>query len=349
MNPINPLTLKRTLIILAFVVLFATIIPPLTTMAAPPAQGTTVYYVRYGDTLFSIARRFNTTVPAIMAANNLTSDFIFAGQRLNIPTGQTNVTLTPGTPTATPTGTITPSTITPGPFTCKYTVQYRDTLFSIAYRYHTTVGALMQANYLYYPLIYVNQQLTVPCINPAPSPFPTYTVQQGDNLFRIAIQYGTSIYAIAVVNGIFNPNLIFVGQTLVIPYPNTVVYPTGIPTLTPNPNVTGTPTATPTGTITPPAGGGSVCPATTCAVIIRNLAFEPPTLTINRGTIVTWLNLDTVNHTLISGTPGTPSNVFTSPAIGPNQNYTFTFPNPGTYPYYDQDQGANMTGTVIVQ
>ncbi len=348
MNPINPLTLKRTLIILAFVVLFATIVPPLTTMAAPPAQGTTVYYVRFGDTLFSIARRFNTTVPAIMAANNLTSDFIFAGQRLNIPTGQTNVTVTPGTPTATPTGTITPATTTPGPFTCSYTVQYRDTLFSIAWRYHTTVGALMQANYLYYPLIYVNQQLTVPCVDPVPAPWQTYTVQQGDTLFHIAVLNGTSVYALAIVNGLYNPNLIYAGQKIVIPYPGTVTYPTPAATTTPGagtPTVTPTPTVTTTGT----SGGGSVCPATTCAVIIRNLAFEPPTLTINRGTIVTWLNLDTVNHTLVSGTPGSPSNVFTSPAIGPNQNYTFTFPNPGTYKYYDQDQGANLTGTIIVQ
>lgn len=347
MNPINPLTLKRTLIVLALVVLCATIIPPLTTLAAPPAQGTT-YYVQYGDTLFSISRRFNTTVPAIMAANNLTSELIYAGQRLIIPTGTTG-TITPGTPTPTVTGTITPNPVTPGPFNCKYTVQYRDTLYSIAWRYKTTVGALMQANFLYYPFIYVNQQLTVPCITPDPGPFRTHVVQAGENLFRIAIQYNTSIRALAIVNGIYNPNLIYAGQTLVIPYEGSKIWPTGIPPAgTPNPNTTGTPTATPTGTTTP-GGTGNVCPSNTCPVVMRNLAFEPPTMTINRGTTVSWLNLDTVNHTLVSGVPGQPSNVFTSPAIAPNTNYSFTFPNPGTFKYYEQDQGAAMTGTIIVQ
>jgi LysM repeat protein len=45
-----------------------------------------VYYnVQPGDTLYSIASRFGTTVQAIMQANNLTSPFVYVGQRLFIP------------------------------------------------------------------------------------------------------------------------------------------------------------------------------------------------------------------------------------------------------------------------
>jgi LysM repeat protein len=45
----------------------------------------------------------------------------------------------------------------------------------------------------------------------------TYTVQAGDNLYRIALRFGVSVAAIQQANNIDNPNLIFVGQVLQIP------------------------------------------------------------------------------------------------------------------------------------
>jgi len=56
-------------------------------------------------------------------------------------------------------------------------------------------------------------------VTPGTEPRPpiTYVVQPGDNLFRLALRYGTTIYAIANANNIANINLIFVGQRLVIP------------------------------------------------------------------------------------------------------------------------------------
>ncbi|MBI4789253.1 MAG: LysM peptidoglycan-binding domain-containing protein [Chloroflexi bacterium] len=329
MKTCSPLTLKRAFSILAVVVLLTTILPP-ATVAAPPKDGTIVYFVQYGDTLFSISRRFATTVPAIMSANGLASDYIYVGQRLIVPVG---VSYPPPAPPA-------------QNFGCKYTVQFRDTIFSIAYRYRVSVASLMQANFLYSPYIFVGQQLNVPCINPPPPAFPMYTVKQGDNLFRIAIQYGTTIYAIAVVNGIPNPNLIFVGQNLVIPYPNTVVYPT-VPTITPS--GTGTPTVTPTATATITGTTGGACTGT-CPVVMRNLAYEPQSLTVTAGSTVTWLNIDTVTHTVTAGTPGniTP-NSFRSSQLGTNQTYNFTFNTAGTYQYFCEIHGAQMTGTIIVQ
>ena len=52
----------------------------------------------------------------------------------------------------------------------------------------------------------------------APSSGPTvHTVQAGENLFRIALRYGTTVEAIASANGIANPAMIYVGQELTIP------------------------------------------------------------------------------------------------------------------------------------
>jgi LysM repeat protein len=42
-------------------------------------------------------------------------------------------------------------------------------------------------------------------------------VKPGENLFRIALRYNTTIEALAQANGITNPSLIYVGQRLVVP------------------------------------------------------------------------------------------------------------------------------------
>ncbi len=46
---------------------------------------------------------------------------------------------------------------------------------------------------------------------------PVHVVQRGENLYRISLRYGTTVQAIARANGIRNPNLIYVGQRLIIP------------------------------------------------------------------------------------------------------------------------------------
>ena len=42
-----------------------------------------------------------------------------------------------------------------------------------------------------------------------------YTVQRGDNLFRIGLRFGVSVARIKQLNGLFS-DIIFVGQTLII-------------------------------------------------------------------------------------------------------------------------------------
>ena len=233
MHPSN--LLMRTLQLIAILALILSLVPAPVSAEPPQQGGGIVYFVRPGDTLFWISQRFGTTVPAIMSANGLASDYIQAGQRLIIPVGYypyypygssifAPQPLPPITPQASPT------------FTCSYAVRPGDTVYSIAYRYRVTVISLMQANGLYSPLIFVNQSVKVPCNNPTPDAFATYTVATGDNLLRIAVKYSTSIYALQLVNGIPNPHVIFAGQSLVIPYPGSYVWQNVPPP--PNQNVT---------------------------------------------------------------------------------------------------------------
>ncbi len=55
-----------------------------------------------------------------------------------------------------------------------------------------------------------------PTSPPSPSGQVTHVIQRGENLFRIALRYGTSVEAIASANGIANPALIYVGQRLTV-------------------------------------------------------------------------------------------------------------------------------------
>lgn len=74
--------------------------------------GWVVYTVRYGDNLYTLGLMFKVSVQALMKANCLPSDKIYAGQKLFVPNLPT---WTPVRPTATPSQTPLPSN-TPTPF-----------------------------------------------------------------------------------------------------------------------------------------------------------------------------------------------------------------------------------------
>lgn len=96
-----------------------------------------------------------------------------------------------------------------------YTVQRGDNLYRIALRYGTSVAALSSLNGIANPnWIYWGMVL---CVRSGPVSGGTYVVQPGDTLYRIARNYGVNMYTLAQVNAIYNYNLIYVGQRLVIP------------------------------------------------------------------------------------------------------------------------------------
>ncbi len=82
-------------------------------------------------------------------------------------------------------------------------------------------------------------------------------------------------------------------------------------------------------------------------VSIVNYGFYPQTLTVAKGTTVTWVNMDFVQHTVTSGSEQAPTNLFDSHELSHMQSFRYTFNTPGTYTYYC-DVHPEMAGTIIV-
>lgn len=121
-----------------------------TTEQPPTTIQETVYTVVSGDTLSLIAKKFNVTVDGIKSANKLSSDVIYVGQKLTIPTSS---------PTTTEPA---PPVIDQPTETTSYTVVLGDSLSIIANRHNTTVTAIKELNNLQSDMIYVGQKLIIP-------------------------------------------------------------------------------------------------------------------------------------------------------------------------------------------
>ncbi|ADV04647.1 LysM peptidoglycan-binding domain-containing protein [Staphylococcus pseudintermedius] len=129
----------------------------------------TVYTVRYGDTLSGIAARYGTTYQNIMKWNGLNNFLILPGQKLNVSGPST----TPSRSTAKK-----PAPKTSSRNASYYTVQPGDSLSLIASKYGTTYQHIMELNGLTSFLIFPGQQLKVsgsaPSRQTTPTPSPSY-------------------------------------------------------------------------------------------------------------------------------------------------------------------------------
>lgn len=178
------------------------------TRQQPSTQSGVIYYtVQEGDTLSSIAQKYDTTVHEIAVTNSIANpNLIYVGEVLKIYPGNRSIIKRKKV------------------FTTTYIVQSGDTLTSIAIKFDTTVQAIAELNDLQNPnLIYVGEILKIPTNSrgnlSAPSSrqyIKTYIVQSGDTLTSIAKKFNTTADKIALLNNITNPNLIYPGQILKI-------------------------------------------------------------------------------------------------------------------------------------
>ena len=105
------------------------------------------------------------------------------------------------------------TTISQPPSTTQYVMQSGDTLSGIATKFNMSLSDLVNLNNAV--LVQPGKALTVSASTPPPT--TTYTVKAGDTLSAIALKFGTTVAAIVAANNIANPNLIQVGQVLIIP------------------------------------------------------------------------------------------------------------------------------------
>ncbi len=171
-------------------------------------------------------------------------------------------------------------------------VGYGDTLYSIAARYGTTVDALMRANSLPDPkFIWVGQRLIVPQVGETSSSAASsvYTVAPGDTIYSIAARFGVTVDALARANGLYNTDLIFTGQRLMIPgraaqaTPQTATAAAG-PSKTPSALATPQPGTVMTSTLKTPAAPATLQPGT---VVTNTLKTPGAPATLQPGTVVT--------------------------------------------------------------
>jgi LysM repeat protein len=156
--------------------------------------------VQRGDTLYSIANKFQTDAESIRVINNLFTDLLRVGQELLVPTTR-DVTDLPAIPNVT-----------------VYTVQRGDTLWGVARRYGVTISELKNANNLTNDTIFIGQKLLVPITQPLIPQMGTdfYIVRPNDTLWAIANRYGTTVDQLMAMNNLTS-NVLRIGQILIVP------------------------------------------------------------------------------------------------------------------------------------
>ncbi len=177
------------------------IVTALLGLAVQPAaaQDNNTYVVQPGDNLYRISLKFGVTMGDLIRINGIVNpNFIFAGQRLTLPA---NAVL----PTA---------TTVSGP-TAGGTLEATLPTSAAA-----TSAATLPASATTGPAVTTVPMTIIPTIlvSPTPAAIPaTYTVQPGDNLYRISLKFGVNMFLLAQLNGITNTNVVYVGQVLKIP------------------------------------------------------------------------------------------------------------------------------------
>lgn len=180
------MTLKKTLV--------SSLVLGVLTFTAGSVYGQ-VYYVQPGDSLYSIAARYGTSITSLSQANGLSNNEIYPGQALSI-TSKNNTSSSH----------------------VAYTVLPGDSLFLIAQKFGVTVDALKSSNNLSSDYLSVGRQLSIPSVKSSSSSTTSrYLVQPGDSIFLIAQRYGITAAALRAANNLSSDATIYPNQSLTIP------------------------------------------------------------------------------------------------------------------------------------
>jgi len=217
---------------------------PVETTTNAAVAGKQRYTVSAGDTLFTIALRYNITWQELAAVNGLQEyDLLQIGQEIALPASLDADVVTAPTEVAAKAAADTPQVAQEADearvtgFASErqrapadtYTVRAGDTPLGIALSHNTTLDALLRANNLTATdFLQIGQVLTIPAASAAQTveadatatmatAAATYTVQRGDTVFAIATRLGVDWQEMLRINQLTEQSLLQPGQTLTIP------------------------------------------------------------------------------------------------------------------------------------
>lgn len=141
--------------------------------------------MKSGDTLWSIAKKYNISVDKLKDLNSLKSNSLSINQVLKVK--ETSVPIVNSN---------------------TYTVVKGDSLYSIARKLGISVNELMTLNSLNSTNLSIGQVLKIPSNE-------IYTVQKDDSLYAIAKKYNTTVDNLIKMNNLTNTNL-SIGEQLIV-------------------------------------------------------------------------------------------------------------------------------------
>ncbi len=180
---------------------------PIIRATIPPGEDC-VHEIRAGDTLFQLSLAYGVSVDAIAAASEIGNpDRVAVGQQVTIPECGTTGFIPPPTsfPTATFEAAALPPTSEPGELEIASSEDTRSALIEQA---QETLLDNADSDSLEVFSAQLSGEAT---------PSQTYTVQQNDTLFEIAVRFGTTVEVLAALNGITDVDNLNVGAVLQIP------------------------------------------------------------------------------------------------------------------------------------
>ncbi|MGG7176822.1 GH25 family lysozyme [Clostridium paraputrificum] len=172
----------------------------------PENPNTDIYIVKSGDTLSGIALKFGTTYQVLANINGISDpNKIYVGQQIKVPSGSGSVN---------PSGSIMVGS------RVRVIGDYYATGQAVPSWVKSNIYTVMQINgneaLLQEIMSWVYTRDLVLVSGVGSSTVTIYTVKPGDTLSGIATKFGTTYQKIAQLNGISNPNKIYVGQKLKI-------------------------------------------------------------------------------------------------------------------------------------